>query len=61
MNETRLYYASQGYLESIDETERIWAIIVLFLIAAIFLTVHLLIKRSRAAKMDRNRAKRKKK
>ncbi|MBF0133287.1 MAG: hypothetical protein HQL75_11965 [Magnetococcales bacterium] len=61
MNETRLYYASQGYLESIDETERIWAVIALFLIAAIFLTVHLLIKRSRTAKTEKDRARRKKK
>gem|GEM_PF-6188438 len=55
MNETRLYLASQGYLENVDEEQRAWAIVVICLVFAVLLTGHLLIQRSHRLKSEKRK------
>lgn len=60
MNETRLYLASQGYLDSIDGTQRGWALVAVFFIIASLLAGYLLLKRSQRIKSERHRLRREK-
>ncbi|MBF0423680.1 MAG: hypothetical protein HQL73_11885 [Magnetococcales bacterium] len=60
MNETRLYLASQGYLDNFDPVERVWVLVILGLVGAFLLIGHLLIQRSRRLKLEQHRLRRKK-
>ncbi len=55
MNETRLYLASQGYLENVDVAQRIWALVAVFFVLAIMIAGHWWLKRVKRKKAEENR------
>ncbi|MEO5333551.1 MAG: hypothetical protein H7839_16180 [Magnetococcus sp. YQC-5] len=56
MAETRLYMASQGYLNSIDEVQRGWTVVGLFVIAIFFLIGYLITRHNQRRRAERFRA-----
>ncbi|MBF0109228.1 MAG: hypothetical protein HQL76_08640 [Magnetococcales bacterium] len=61
MNETRLYLASQGYLENVDEGQRILTVIIVLLVLAILFAGHLFLKKGKKRKQDAAHQKRERK